>query len=108
MFSKKLFFTLSVFLVLMITTPIVKNKTRNLEKDIRTISREISILEKNIDDAKIDFIYLSNPQKIKKGLSVFSEENHIVYNYSKIFYSIEHFIHANSKKTKLQKKIKNE
>ena len=66
MFKKSIFISLSIFFILMIFTSIVKNKTRNIEKNIHILSRNVSILEKELENVKIDFIYLSSPEKLKK------------------------------------------
>ena len=57
MFRKSVIISLSIFFILMIFTSIVKNNTRNIEKDIGKLGREVSILEKKLADSKIDFIY---------------------------------------------------
>ena len=41
MFKKSLIFSLSAFLILMIFTSSVKHKTRNLEKKINLVNKEI-------------------------------------------------------------------
>ncbi len=68
MFKKSLILSLTVFLTLMIITSLIKNKTRNLEKEIEKINKEVAFLEKQLSDAEIDYIYLSSPKKLKKYL----------------------------------------
>ena len=46
MFNKSLIVSLSIFLFFMIYTSSVKHKTRNLEKKINILNREIGILKK--------------------------------------------------------------
>ena len=65
MFKKQLLFH-CVFFYFNIFTPIVKNNTRIIEKNIESLSKDISILEKQLNDAKIDFVYLSSPERLKK------------------------------------------
>ena len=68
MFKQSLILSLTVFFTLMIITSVIKNKTRNLEKEIEKINKEVAFLEKQLGDAEIDYIYLSSPEKLKKYL----------------------------------------
>ena len=70
MFNKALIFSLSVFLILMIFTSIIKNKTRNIEKNIEKLNTEIFKLNKELYNAEIDFIYLSSPDKLKRNINI--------------------------------------
>ncbi len=100
MFKKSITISLSVFFILMIFTSVVKNNTRNIEKNIENLSRDISILEKELSDAKIVFIYLSSPEKLRKNLSNFKDKKYSSYDYSRIFLSTEDFLNHPSQETK--------
>ena len=65
MFNRPLIFSLSVFFLLMVFTSIIKNNTRNIEKNIEKLNTEISILNKELLNAEIDYIYLSSPDKLE-------------------------------------------
>ena len=104
MFRKSIIISLSVFFILMIFTSIIKNNTRNIEKNIERLSREVSILEKDLNDSKIDFIYLSSPEKLTKNLSVFDNEKYFIYDRSRIFFSTDEFSKINSQEAKQNKK----
>ena len=52
MFKKSLILSLTVFFTLMIITSVIKNKTRNLEKEIEKINKEVAFLEKQLSDAE--------------------------------------------------------
>ena len=101
MFNKTLLFSLSIFLILMVFTSVVKNKTRVLEKKINKINKEIVILKKSLNDAETDFVYLSSPGQLKKYLIIFKEEDYSTYDHSKIFLSTDHFLQKNLKETRL-------
>ena len=58
MFKQSLILSLTVFFTLMIITSVIKNKTRNLEKEIEKINKEVAFLEKQLSDAETDYIYL--------------------------------------------------
>ena len=104
MFNKPITLTIICFFLLVIFTSFVKNKARNLEKDISKLKKNISSLNKHLSDAEIDFTYLSNPGRVKKYLI---KKNKLEYSYfesSRIFNSIEHFTESSRKQTKILKK----
>ena len=100
MFNKPLIFSLSIFLIMMVFTSIVKNKTRNIEKNIQKINKEMRILNKELLNVETDFIYLSSPEKLEKKTSSFDDEQYFSYDFSRIFFSTEDFINFSSKQTK--------
>ena len=100
MFKKSLILSLTVFFTLMIITSVIKNKTRNLEKKIEKINKEIAFLEKQLSDAEIDYIYLSGPEKLKKYLSTFNKEKYLSFDHSRIFFSTERFLKHSLKEAK--------
>ena len=105
MFKKSLIFSLSVFLILMIFTSSVKHKTRNLEKKINSVNKEIVILKKQLNDAETDFAYLSSPEKLKENLIILRKQGYSIYDHSRIFLSTDEFLFNDLKETKLIKKI---
>ena len=58
----------------MIFTSIIKNNTRNIEKNIEKLNTEIFKLNKELFNAEIDFIYLSSPDKLEKKISIFNQK----------------------------------
>ena len=100
MFNRHIIFSLSIFFILMIFTSIIKNNTRNIEKNIEKLNIEISILNKELLNAEIDFIYLSSPEKLEKNLSLFDKNKYSSYEFSRIFLSTEDFINFSSTQTK--------
>jgi len=100
MFKKSLIFSLTVFFTLMIITSLIKNKTRNLEKEIEKINKEVAFLEKELSDAEIDYIYLSSPKKLKQYISTFGKEEYLSFDYSRIFFSTEQFLKHSLKEAK--------
>ena len=106
MFKKSIIISLSIFSIFMIFTSIIKKNTRNIEKKIKKLDREVSILEKDYMDAKIDFIYLSRPENLKKYSVKFNINEYSTYDYSRIFLSTKEFINYTSKQTKKYKENK--
>tara|TARA_B100000029_G_scaffold332306_1_gene324542 strand:+ start:615 stop:935 length:321 start_codon:yes stop_codon:yes gene_type:complete len=100
MFKKSVIISLSIFFILMIITSIVKNNTRNIEKNIEKLGGEVSTLEKELADAKIDFIYLSTPERLQKKITDLSKIKYFSYDHSSIFLSTEDFIRHTSQETK--------
>ena len=90
MFKKSVILSISCFLLLTITTSVIKNKARNLEKDISKLKKDISLLKKQISDAEVDFIYLSNPEQLTKKLQHLSQEKYTSFDHSRIFFSLKH------------------
>ncbi len=88
----------------MIFTSSVKHKTRNLEKKINSVNKEILILKKQLNDAETDFAYLSSPEQLKKHLIILKKKSYSTYDHSRMFLSTDEFLFHNSKETKLIKK----
>ena len=96
MFKNSLVISLSIFFISMILTSTVKNNTRNIEK----LEVETFVLEKELSDAKIDFIYLSTPGKLREKLSDLTDRKYLNYDFSRIFLSTKDFINYTSQETK--------
>ena len=102
MFNRPLLLSLSTFFILMIFISLIKNNTRNIEKNIKQLNTEISILKKDLLNAEIDFIYLSNPENLIQHLEI-SREHYTNFDHSRVFFSINHFMSQDSKETKFYK-----
>tara|TARA_B100001175_G_C19257486_1_gene517761 strand:- start:47 stop:361 length:315 start_codon:yes stop_codon:yes gene_type:complete len=104
MFNRPLILSLSIFLILMVFTSVIKNNTRNIEKNIQKLNIEISILNQDLLNAEIDFIYLSSPEKLEKKLLLLDSQKYFSYDFSRIFLSTKDYINFSSKQTKNLKK----
>jgi len=104
MFKKSIILSITCFLLLTVTTSLIKNKARNLEKDISKLKKNISLLKKQISDSEIDFVYLSNPEQLKNYLVDLNKEKYSTFDNSRIFFSINHFLQHNLKESKHIKK----
>ena len=85
MFNKNLMISLTVFLIFMVFTSTVKHKTRNFEKKINTLNREITVLRKELKDARTDYVYLSSPAQLQKYLLILNIKDYSTYDISRIF-----------------------
>ena len=101
MFKKYVVITICLFFILSLTASVIKNKSRNLEKDILKLSKEIFYLEKNLEEAEIDFVYLSSPENLIKKIENLNDTKYVNYDHSKVFFSIQHFLDKKSKGLKV-------
>ena len=89
-----------IFATLLIITPAIKNESRVLEKKISNLNNIIASKEENINEAQLDFHYLTSPAEIEKRLYIIGLDEYQPISYSKIFFNISDF-------TILEKKISN-
>ena len=73
----------------LIFTSLVKNKTRLLEKELLYLDNEINSLNFNLNDASLDFEYLTTPKRISLLVKNFLDENFSYYKESQIKKSIK-------------------
>ena len=100
MFKMKFIIASSVFISFLLITSIIKNKTRVIEKNISNLSTIILIKTEDINEAQLDFYYLTSPAEIEKKLSIIGFDNYKPIKYSNIFFNISDF-------TEIQNKISN-
>ena len=72
----------------LIFTSLVKNKTRLLEKELLYLDNEINSLNFNLNEASLDFEYLTTPKHISLLAKDFLDENFSYYKESQIKKSI--------------------
>jgi len=87
----------------LIFTSLVKNKTRLLEKELLYLDNEINSLNFNLNEASLDFEYLTTPKHISLLAKNFLDENFSYYKESQIKKSIEP-----EKNLAILKKLKND
>ena len=97
MFKAKFTICISVFILLLIATSVIKNKSRELEKKITNIKNEILEKEKDINEAQLDFYYLSSPSEIEKKLDKIGFNKYQPIEHSKIFLKISDFREVKNK-----------
>ena len=98
MFKKSVVISLCTFFILMVFTSFIKNKTRGIEKNIQKLNKEISVLQKELDNSIIDFVYLSSPEKLEENLNSFSKKNIQVLIIQDFFYQPKNFRNIVQKK----------
>ncbi len=100
MFRTKFIISISVFIIFLIITSVIKNKTRVLEKQISSIKIVILNKEKNVNEAELDFYYLTSPNELEKKLDLIGFNDYQPIKYSNIYFNI-------SALTKIQNKVSN-
>ena len=102
MFKLKIFASVVIFSFLLVGTSIIKNKTRELEKKIHYLSKEISLKEKDYKESELDFAYLTSPKMIEKKIDHYDRNKYFPMDFSKIFLNLSNF--ENIKKKLVEKK----
>ena len=104
MFKTKFIISTTLILIFLIITSVVKNKTRILEKQISNLSKKTLLKRKDLNEAQLDFYYLTSPAELEKKLGIIGLDNYQPIEYSKIFFEISDFNKIQSKISKLKSK----
>ena len=97
MFKLKITISIVIFSSLLITTSIIKNKTRVIEKKIFNLNSVIYNKEKDLNQSQLDFSYLTSPSMIDQKIKYLDNKNYFPMEYSKIFLSISNFLKLKNK-----------
>ena len=106
MFKTKFIISTTLILIFLIITSVVKNKTRIIEKQISNLSKKTLLKRKDLNEAQLDFYYLTSPAELEKKLGIIGLDNYQPIEYSKIFFEISDFNKIQSKISKLKSKWK--
>ena len=110
MFKTKLIISITVFVTFLVITSTVKNKTRIIEKKISNINIQLLEKQKDINQAQLDFYYLTSPAEIEKKLNLLGFNDYFPIKYSNIFLNVSDFTKINNKISNIknlnEKKIK--
>ena len=107
MFKKKFIISSTLFILLLIFTSIVKNKTRLIEKKITNLKIKVASQAKDINEAQLDFFYLTSLEEIEKKLNEIGFNNYQPIEHSKIYFSISELTN-NQNKVSILKKLNEE
>ena len=102
MFKSKIALSVTVFVVFLIITSIIKNKTRIVEKQINQLNKKISLKEKDLNESQFDFYYLTSPILIEKKIKNLGYNYYLPMEHSKIFLNFSIFINIHNKITILK------
>ena len=106
MYKLKLILSISIFSSLLIFTSAIKNQTREIEKEIKKIDRQIAGDKKDLYETELDYSYLSSPLNLSKKIKELALIDYIPMDFSRIYMSYKDFNEAQKKMTIL--KTKNE
>ena len=102
MFKTKFIISLSIFVIFLTITSIIKNETRLVEKEIFNLNKKISIKKKNFNEAQLEYYYLSSPEEIEKKINIINFNSYKPIPFSKIFFNISNFNNIEKKLSKLK------
>ena len=102
MFKIKFIISITIFFVFLIFTSVIKNKTRVIEKEIYNLNSKNLLVEKDINEAQLDFYYLTSPLEIEKKLNLLGINNYQPIKYSNIYFDISDFTKIKNKITNLK------
>ena len=99
-YNKKKLIIILIYISFFIAIPLIKNKSRLIEKKIQNYESEIFILEENLLEANLEFQYLSSASVLSNKVEKNLDQKYNSLNFSQIYLNIEDF-------TSEQKKITN-
>ena len=75
---------LAILTLGLISTSVIKNRTRVLEKELSKLNNEIKIFEVNLKEASLDFEYLTTPKNISNLSRSYLDEDFFHYKKSQM------------------------
>ena len=97
MFKLKIIISVIVFSSLLIFTSMIKNQSREIEKNIVYLNNKILLKEKDLNESQLDFFYLTSPEMIEKKIINLDKNEYSSMEYSKIFLDLSSFINLKNK-----------
>ena len=91
MFKTKIIISTIIFLILLILTSIIKNKTRIIEKKSFKLNKKITLKKQDINESQLDFHFLTSPAEIEKKVKILGQNNYSPIKKSNIFLSLSTF-----------------
>ena len=79
---KKIIFTIIIFSLIIFTT-LIKNSSKEIDKEIFKLEEEISILKNERDMLKLEHDYLTSPKKLTELQKLYFDDELINYESSK-------------------------
>ncbi len=70
----KKFFSISLILFLILITAFIKNSTKRMEDEIFVVTEDIRSLEKNFENIKLEYDYLSSAEKLLEFQSIYFDD----------------------------------
>ena len=80
---KKILVILSI-LILILVTALIKNSTKNIEDEIFVLKENIQVLQKEFENTKLEFNYLSSSENLLKFQDLYFEDELLKQDLKKI------------------------
>ncbi len=97
MFKIKFLISITIFITFLIATSTIKNKTRIIEKQIINLNKVKTMNEKKINEAELDFYYLTSPKELEKKLYLVGYNDYKPIKYSSIYFDISDIVKIKNK-----------
>ena len=97
MFKLRIVLSIITFSLLMIFTSFIKNQTREIEKNISNLNKEIFVKEKDLNESELDLSYLTSPASIQNKIIHLDNKNYLIMEFSKIYLSFSDFTNVERK-----------
>ena len=97
MIKLKIFFSIFIFSLLLLGTSFIKNETREIEKKIYKIRKEISLKKRDLNESQLDYYYLTSPSMIEEKIEHLDNKEYVIMDYSKIFLSMSDYLKIQNK-----------
>ena len=97
MIKLKIFFSIFIFSLLLLGTSFIKNETREIEKKIYKIRKEISLKKRDLNESQLDYYYLTSPSMIEEKIEHLDNKEYVIMYYSKIFLSMSDYLKIQNK-----------
>ena len=104
MFKIKFIISVSLFFLFIVLTSVVKNETRELEKEIYIINNNVVSKERNLNETQLEFSYLTSPNIIEKKIDNLFVNKYISMDFSNIFLNFSSFENLKNKLATQEKK----
>ena len=98
----KLIILIFIFSILLVTTSVIKNQTRIIEKNIYKIDRKIAVIEKDLHETELDYSYLSSPNNLSKKIRDLAFIDYVPMDFSRIYFNYRDFTDSQKKITILK------
>ena len=98
---KKIIFFIAIYSVFFLSIPLIKNETRLIEKSVSFLESKISILEKNLIEAHLEFNYLTSAENLSKIINNNIDSQYKHLESSQIYLSLKDFEYEQEKITKI-------
>ena len=80
---KKILVILSI-LILILVTALIKNSTKNIEDEVFILKENIQVLQKELENTKLEFNYLSSAENLLKFQDLYFEDELLKQDLKKI------------------------